>query len=41
MRDAYRSVTIVGSLDRVRIVVDRQVVAEHVRDLEAKYDPNM
>ncbi len=39
---AYREVTAIGSLDRVRIVADSHVIAEHVRDWEAEnvhYDP--
>jgi len=39
---AHRAVTVVGSLDKVRIVVDTRVVAEHVRDWEKEnvhYDP--
>jgi len=39
---APRDVTIVGLIDRVRIVVDTHVVAEHVRDWEKEnvhYDP--
>ena len=39
---AHRELTIVGSLDRVRIVADSHVIAEHVRDWEAEnvhYDP--
>lgn len=39
---AYRAVTVVGSLDRVRIVADSHVIAEHVRDWEAEnvyYEP--
>jgi len=39
---AHRNVTAVGSIDRVRIVVDDRVVAEHVRDWEREnvhYDP--
>ncbi len=38
----HRKVVVVGSIDRVRIVVDDRVVAEHVRDWEAEnvyYDP--
>lgn len=39
---AHRNVTIVGAIDRVRIVADSHVVAEHVRDWEKEnihYDP--
>ena len=39
---AHREVTVIGSLDKVRILVDTRVVAEHVRDWEKKnvhYDP--
>ena len=39
---AHRQVTVVGSLDRVRIVADSHVIAEHVRDWESQnvyYDP--
>ena len=39
---AHRRVTVVGSIDQVRIVVDTRVVAEHVRDWEKEnvhYDP--
>ena len=39
---AHHNVTIVGSIDRVRIVADNHVVAEHVRDWEKEkihYDP--
>jgi transposase len=39
---AYRRVVAVGSIDRVRIVVDDRVVAEHVRDWESEnvhYNP--
>ena len=39
---AHREVTIVGLLDRVRIVADGHVMAEHVRDREAEnvhYEP--
>jgi transposase len=39
---AHREVTAVGSLDRVRIVADSHVIAEHVRDWESEnvhYDP--
>jgi transposase len=39
---AYRRVVAVGSLDRVRIVIDNHLVAEHVRDWESEnvhYDP--
>ncbi len=39
---AHRQVTVVGSLDRVRIVADSHVIAEHVRDWEAEnvhYEP--
>ena len=39
---AHREVIAVGSLDRVRIVADSHVVAEHVRDWESEnvhYDP--
>ena len=39
---AHREVTVVGSLDRVRIVADSHVIAEHVRDWESEnvhYDP--
>jgi len=39
---AHREVTAVGSLDRVRIVADSHVIAEHVRDWEAEnvhYEP--
>ncbi len=39
---AHRDVTAVGSLDRIRIIADSHVVAEHVRDWEAEnvhYDP--
>jgi len=39
---AHREVTVIGSIDQVRIVVDTRVVAEHVRDWEAEnvhYDP--
>ncbi|MEQ8667739.1 MAG: IS21 family transposase [Pirellulales bacterium] len=41
-RYAYREVTVVGSLDRVRIVADSHVIAEHVRDWESEnvhYEP--
>lgn len=41
-RYAHREVVLVGSLDRVRIVADSHVIAEHVRDWEAEnvhYDP--
>ncbi len=33
---AHREVILVGSLDRVRIVADSHVVAEHVRDWESE-----
>jgi transposase len=39
---AHRKVTVIGSLDRVRIIADSHVIAEHVRDWEAEnvhYDP--
>lgn len=39
---AYRKVLAVGSLDRVRIVTDDRLIAEHVRDWESEnvhYDP--
>jgi transposase len=39
---AHRDVVLVGSLDRVRIIADSHVIAEHVRDWEAEnvhYDP--
>jgi len=39
---AHRDVTLVGSLDRVKIVADSHVIAEHVRDWESEnvhYDP--
>lgn len=39
---AHREVTLVGSLDRVKIVADSHVIAEHVRDWESEnvhYDP--
>lgn len=39
---AHREVTAIGSLDRVRIVADSHVIAEHVRDWESEnvhYDP--
>jgi hypothetical protein len=39
---AHRSVVVVGSLDRVRMMADSQLIAEHVRDWEAEnvhYDP--
>ena len=39
---AYRQVLAVGSLDRVRIVADDRLIAEHVRDWESEnvyYDP--
>lgn len=39
---AHRKVTIIGCLDRVRIVADSHVIAEHVRDWEKEgihYDP--
>jgi hypothetical protein len=39
---AHRDVVLVGSLDRVKIIADSHVVAEHVRDWEAEnvhYDP--
>jgi len=39
---AHRVVTAIGSLDRVRIVADSHVIAEHVRDWESEnvhYDP--
>lgn len=39
---AHRELTVVGSLDRVRIVADSHVIAEHVRDWEAEnvhYEP--
>ena len=39
---AHRRVTVVGSIDQVRMVVDTHVVAEHVRDWEKEnvhYDP--
>jgi len=39
---AHRDVIAVGSLDRVRIVADSRVVAEHLRDWESEsvhYDP--
>jgi transposase len=39
---AHRKVILVGSLDRVRIVADSHVIAEHVRDWESEnvhYDP--
>ena len=41
-RYAHREVILVGSLDRVRIVADSHVIAEHVRDWESEnvhYDP--
>ncbi len=41
-RYAHREATVVGSPDRVRIVADSHVVAEHVRDWESEnvhYDP--
>jgi len=39
---AYRKVIVVGSLDRIRIVADSHVIAEHVRDWQSEnihYDP--
>ena len=39
---AHRQVTIIGSIDRVRIVADTHVIAEHVRDWEKEaihYNP--
>jgi hypothetical protein len=39
---AYRKVVAVGSLDRVRIVADNHLIAEHVRDWDSEnvhYDP--
>ena len=39
---AHREVTVIGSLDKVQIIVDTRVVAEHVRDREKEnvhYDP--
>lgn len=39
---AHRDLVLVGSLDRVRIIADSHVIAEHVRDWEAEnvhYDP--
>lgn len=39
---AHHKVVVVGSIDRIRIVVNDRVVAEHVRDWEAEnvhYDP--
>jgi len=39
---AHREVTVVGSLEKVRIVVDTRVVAEHVRDWDKEnvhYEP--
>jgi hypothetical protein len=39
---AHRKVRLVGSLDRVKIVTDCRVIAEHVRDWESEnvhYDP--
>lgn len=39
---AHRELILVGSLDRVRIVADSHVIAEHVRDWESEnvhYDP--
>ena len=39
---AHREVVLVGSLDRVRIIADSHVIAEHVRDWELEnvhYDP--
>ncbi len=39
---AHRDVTLIGSLDRVRIVADSHIIAEHVRDWESEnvhYDP--
>jgi transposase len=39
---AHREVILVGSLDRVRIIADSHVIAEHVRDWESEnvhYDP--
>ena len=39
---AHRDVVVVGSLDRVRVVADSHVIAEHVRDWESEnvhYDP--
>ena len=39
---AYRKVTIVGCIDRVRIVADSHVIAEHVRDWDKEgihYNP--
>ena len=39
---AHRKVRVVGSLDRLRIVADSHVIAEHVRDWEAEnvhYEP--
>ena len=39
---AHREVILVGSLDRVKIVADSHVIAEHVRDWESEnvhYDP--
>ena len=41
-RYAHRELILVGSLDRVRIVADSHVIAEHVRDWESEnvhYDP--
>lgn len=39
---AHRDVILVGSLDRVKIITDRHLIAEHVRDWEAEnvhYEP--
>jgi hypothetical protein len=39
---AHREVVLAGSLDRVRIIADSHVIAEHVRDWESEnvhYDP--
>jgi transposase len=39
---AHRKVTIIGSIDRVRVVADSHVIAEHVRDWDKEnihYDP--
>ena len=41
-RYAHRQVTVVGSLDRVKIIADSHLIAEHVRDWESEnvhYDP--
>jgi transposase len=41
-QNAHRDVVVVGSVDRVRILADSHVIAEHVRDWEAEnihYDP--